>query len=126
VREPLYAALEDGREVAYRVLAGPPGPVFVHPPTGMVPIEVLEDDVPYERVLRALGRYGTVIVYDSLGKGASDPFDPDSDFYDEFADAFVAVLDASRVDAGWLVCELPGGQCRSDAIARTRLGTHER
>jgi pimeloyl-ACP methyl ester carboxylesterase len=77
--------------------------VLVHPPGGMAPIEVLEEDPPYERFLRTLGGYGSLLVYDFVGKGASDPFDPELDFVDQNADCFVAVLDACEIEKAWLV-----------------------
>ena len=98
-----FTALANGQEVAYRWLSQSAGPTFVHVPGGMVPIEVLEDDPPYERFLRALGDYGSLVVYDFVGKGASDPFDPDVDFVDQNADCFAAVVTACGVEAAWLV-----------------------
>jgi class 3 adenylate cyclase/pimeloyl-ACP methyl ester carboxylesterase len=103
VTETRFAALANGQEVAYRSLSRSPGPVIVHCPGGMAPIEVLEEDPPYERFLRTLGGYGSLLVYDFVGKGASDPFDPELDFVDQNADCFVAVLDACEIEKAWLV-----------------------
>lgn len=104
-----FTTLADGREVAYRWLSRSQGPAFVHVPSGMVPIEVIEEDPPYERFLRALGGYGNLVVYDNLGKGSSDPFDPEVDILDQNADSFTAVLDACGLDAAWLVLSGVGG-----------------
>lgn len=119
--ETQFAALETGREVAYKCLTHSAGPTLVHVPSGMTPIEVIEEDPPYERFLRTLGGYGSLIAFDHLGKGASDPFDPDLDFVDQLVDCFVAVLDACEADRAWLVVDDTAGA----PLAR-RAATHHR
>jgi pimeloyl-ACP methyl ester carboxylesterase len=79
------------------------GPAIVHVPGGTTPIEVLTEDPMYDRFLRTLGRYGRVIVFDRVGIGASDAFDPARQTVEQNGEALVAVLDAVGVDAAWIV-----------------------
>ncbi len=65
-------------------------------------MELLEDDPMYDRFLRALGQAGTLVLFDKPGLGASDPFDPDRDYFEQYADAYLAVLDALDARAAWL------------------------
>ena len=89
-----FAECSEGREIAYRVLSQTPGPLVVHAHQGDLAMEVLEDDPMYDRFLRALGQAGTLVLFDKPGLGASDPFDPDRDYFEQYADAYLAVLDA--------------------------------
>ena len=98
-----FARLDSGAEVAYRVMSERDGPAIVHVPGGTTAIEVLTEDPMYDRFLRTLGRYGRVIVFDRLGIGASDAFDPARPTVEQNGEAFVAVLDAVGVDAAWMV-----------------------
>lgn len=65
-------------------------------------MELLEEDPMYDHFLRALGQAGTLVLFDKPGLGASDPFDPDRDYYEQYADAYLAVLDALDARAAWL------------------------
>jgi class 3 adenylate cyclase len=97
-----FAEFSGGREVAYRVLSQTPGPLIVHAVQGDLAMELLEEDPFYDRFLRALGQAGTLVLFDKPGLGASDPFDPDRDYFEQCADAYLAVLDALDARAAWL------------------------
>ena len=103
VHEVCFAQLENGHEVAYRVVSDSDGPTIVHLFSGTAPIEVLSDDPMYDRFLRTLGRYGRLITFDPPGIGASDAFDPDRPLPEQIMDAYLAVLDAVGVQSAWFV-----------------------
>ena len=97
-----FAKYSEGREIAYRVLSQTPGPLIVHAHQGDLAMELLEDDPMYDRFLRALGQAGTLVLFDKPGLGASDPFDRGRDYFEQYADAYLAVLDALDARAAWL------------------------
>ncbi len=98
-----FAKLEDGTEVAYRLVSEGDGPVIIHATVGPWPLDLLSEEPMYDRFLRTLGGCGRLVVYDRPGLGSSDPFDPERDWIDQMSDACVAVLDAVGTDAAWLV-----------------------
>lgn len=98
-----FAQMSSGREVAFRTFGRPDGPLVVHTPYGLWPVELLSEDPMYDRFLRTLGSSGRVVVYDRPGVGSSDPLDPDRDWYGQHVDAYCAVLDALGAEAAWLV-----------------------
>ena len=91
-----------GTEIVYRVLSQTSGPLIVHAHQGDLAMELLEDDPMYDRFLRALGQAGTLVLFDKPGLGASYLFDPDRDYFEQYADAYLAVLDALDARAAWL------------------------
>ena len=98
-----FARLDNGSEVAYRVMSDADGPVIVHAPGGPWAIDLLPDDPMYARFLDTLGGYGRLVVYDRPGIGSSDPFDPDRDWLEQMAEARFAVMDAVESDRAWIV-----------------------
>ena len=100
-----FALTGEGREVAYLVLSEIDGPVIVHMHGGTAPIDILDEDPLYGRFLHTLGGYGTLVLLERPGIGASDMFDPDRDLLDQTAEAVVAVLDELRAEEAWLALD---------------------
>jgi class 3 adenylate cyclase len=98
-----FAPMADGREIAYRVISGGDGPLIVHTPGDLIPIDLLHEDPMYDRFIRTLATAGRLVLYDKPGAASSDPIDPDRNFFDEMTDAYLAVLDALHADAAWIV-----------------------
>jgi class 3 adenylate cyclase len=99
--------MPDGREIAYRVVSGGDGPLIVHTPGNLIPIDLLPEDPMYDRFIQTLATSGQLVLYDKPGVGSSDPIDPDSDIYDQLTDAYLAVLDALDADRAWVVDSRP-------------------
>ena len=102
-----FASMPDGREIAYRLVAGGDGPLIVHTPGNLIPIDLLPEDPMYDRFIQTLAMSGRLVLYDKPGVGSSDPIDPDSDLYDQLTDAYLAVLDALDADRAWVVDSRP-------------------
>jgi len=49
------------------------GPPLVYVPSQFIAITAMEDEPAYERFLSRLGAFSTVITFDRLGIGQSDP-----------------------------------------------------
>lgn len=98
-----YALADGGVSVAYRVLeaeAGVDAPRDVVLVTGGVfPIEILEDDPGFARLLEGLRGLGRVIVLDRRGIGLSDPIlDWERPVLDQWADDVAAVVAAAGAE----------------------------
>ena len=97
----LYAKTDDGTHVAYRVLGADPSSdpardvVMVSP--GFIPLEVIEDEPGFARLLDGLCALGRLIVFDRRGVGLSDPVpDWERTVVDQWTDDLAAVVDASE------------------------------
>lgn len=96
-----YAVTEDGAHVGYRVLEPeePSELEIVMVSGGMIPLEVMEEEVGFARMLEGLRGFARVIVFDRRGVGASDPvIDWERPVLEQWADDLRAVVDASTRD----------------------------
>jgi class 3 adenylate cyclase/pimeloyl-ACP methyl ester carboxylesterase len=67
---------------------------------GLIPIEVVEDDPGFVRLLDGLRSIGRVVIFDRRGVGLSDPItDWTRPVLDQWADDLAAVVEASEVAA---------------------------
>lgn len=103
VGEVQFATTAEGREIAYRVMSEGDGPLIVHTGAGPYPIDLLDEDVMYDRFLRTLGLAGRLVVYNRPSTGSSDPLDPDGGFFEQMTEAYLAVVDALGADKAWIV-----------------------
>lgn len=97
-----YAQSGDGAHVAYRVfdadVQSGVGNDIVMVSGGLIPMEVIEDDPGFARLLEGLRSLGRVVVFDRRGVGVSDPIvDWERPVLDQWADDVSAVVDASGV-----------------------------
>jgi len=111
VTEVLFARADDGTHVAYRVLdadasAGSARDVVLVP-TGLIPLELYEEEPGFARLLDGLRSLGRVIVFDRRGLGLSDPIsDWTRPVADQWAEDLAAVADAANAhDIVLVACE---------------------
>jgi len=102
VSEVEYARSDSGAQIAYRVfdadLGGGDGHDIVMVSGGLIPMEVIEDDPGFVRLLDGLRSLGRVVVFDRSGLGVSDPIvDWARPVLDQWADDLYAVVEASGV-----------------------------
>jgi pimeloyl-ACP methyl ester carboxylesterase len=100
-----YAASQRG-QVAYQEFGK--GPVLVLVPPLAQHIEMMWEQPAFWRPLQRLASAFHVVVFDKLGTGLSDPAPERPDLHDRL-DELRAVLDAARVDHGWLLGLSEGG-----------------
>lgn len=97
-----FAKLDRGGEIAYRELSESAGPPIVHFYTATAAMELLDEERMYALMLQTLGTAGRLIVFDKPGIGASDPLDETDDYLEQLMGAYLAVLDATGIEAAWL------------------------
>jgi class 3 adenylate cyclase/alpha-beta hydrolase superfamily lysophospholipase len=103
VTEVQYARAEDGTHLAYRVLKadgpGDGGRAIVMVPSGLIPIDMYEEEPGIARMLEGLRTIGRVVMFDRRGLGLSDPIlDWDRPVLDQWAEDVTTVIEASGVD----------------------------
>jgi class 3 adenylate cyclase/pimeloyl-ACP methyl ester carboxylesterase len=96
----LFAQAEDSMHVAYRVLEAEPsavsGPDIVMVSSGLVPLEMFEEEPGLARLLDGLRALGRLIVFDRRGVGLSDPIhDWERKINEQWTDDLAAVVEAS-------------------------------
>jgi class 3 adenylate cyclase len=100
VTDVLYAKADDGTHVAYRVLGAEPDAEVVRDIVmvsgGFIPLEMMEEEPGFLRLLDGLRSLGRLIVFDRRGIGLSDPVpDWERTVVDQWTDDLAAVVDAS-------------------------------
>jgi class 3 adenylate cyclase len=101
-------ARHDGKSIAYAVFGA--GPVDVLLGQFWCPIDLMWELPQLASFLDELGRMARVIVFDALGKGASDGLPhPDAATIETYGDATLAVLDAMHVSRVVLFDTTGGG-----------------
>jgi class 3 adenylate cyclase len=102
--------------LAYRVWGE--GPPVVWLPSQFIPILAMDEEPAYERFLSRLASFSTLIAFDRLGIGSSDPIHPDRPpSIGEWVTELLSVLDAAAVDRAYLVAHLGGGMTAVRAAA---------
>jgi class 3 adenylate cyclase len=97
----LYAKADDGTHLAYRVLDGDPtadpARVVVMVTAGLIPLEMMEEEPGFARLLDGLRGLGRLIVFDRRGIGLSDPVVHwDRPIIDQWADDLAAVVETAN------------------------------
>lgn len=102
-----YAAHGD-THLAYRVWGE--GPPVVYLPSQFIPVVAMDEEPAYERFISRLASFSTLIAFDRLGIGLSDPI-PSEDHatVDRWAAQVLSVLDAAGVDRAYVLATLGGG-----------------
>jgi class 3 adenylate cyclase len=100
-----YARHGDGH-LAYRTWGN--GPPLLWVPSQFIPISAMDDEPAYERFLMGLASFATVIVFDRLGVGLSDPM-PEAPTIDDWTAQLVSVITAAGFDAAFLLAHGFGG-----------------
>jgi class 3 adenylate cyclase/alpha-beta hydrolase superfamily lysophospholipase len=103
VTEVQYARAEDGTHLAYRVLEadgpGDGGRDIVMVPSGLIPMEMFEEEPGIARLLEGLRTIGRVVIFDRRGIGLSDPIvDWDRPVLAQWAEDVTTVIEAAGVD----------------------------
>jgi class 3 adenylate cyclase len=102
-----YASHGD-THVAYRTWGT--GPPVVWLPSQFIPVMSMDEEPAYERFLLRLASFATVIAFDRLGIGLSDPIPPDQPpTVEEWAEQCVSVLAAAGFDRAHLLAHGGGG-----------------
>ncbi len=96
----LFAQAHDGTHIAYRVLDADPSADTARDVVmvggGFFPLEMMEEEPGFARLLDGLRALGRLIVFDRRGVGLSDPVpDWERTVVDQWADDLAAVVDAS-------------------------------
>jgi class 3 adenylate cyclase len=92
-----YAEQRDGKCLAYEVFGRGPSDILVF--QAACPIDLLWELPQLASFMETLGGFARVIVFDSLGHGASDPIsDRESATLERQCDDALAVLDAAHAD----------------------------
>ena len=90
-----YAPHRD-RHLAFRTWGE--GPPLLYVPSQWIPISEMTDEPEYERFLQGLASFATVIAFDRLGVGQSDPMDGPPTV-DDWVDQMESVLAGAGVDS---------------------------
>ncbi|MEY2477202.1 MAG: hypothetical protein QOG87_2517 [Actinomycetota bacterium] len=102
-----YAAHND-THLAYRTWGQ--GPALLWLPSEFIPVMSMDDEPAYERFLLRLAAFGTVIAFDRLGIGLSDPMPSgERPTAADWAAQCLSVLDAAGVERAYLVAHGGGG-----------------
>lgn len=105
----------DGPSLAYQVFGD--GPPLVMAPSVPSHLDLMWVDPGYSQVLRRLGSFARVLLFDGRGMGLSDPVDHVPTL-EEAADDIEAVMDAAEVRRGVLFAG--GSTCPSAALFAAR------
>ena len=93
--------------LAYRVRGE--GPVLVWLPSNFIPIDAMAEEPSYERFLDRLAAFSTLITFDRLGVGLSDPIPSgEPPTIEDWADQVVSILDAAAAGRAWLLANAAG------------------
>lgn len=114
--------LGDGREIAYRVMSNTDGPALLHTSSPTFAMEMLVEDLMYERFLLTLDQCRRLVLFDKPGTGASDPSDSDRGYFEQLEEAYLAVTHSIGVPAAWLVVAASGTTTalRGSTLERSR------
>ncbi|MEY2474934.1 MAG: hypothetical protein QOG87_249 [Actinomycetota bacterium] len=94
--------------LAYRVWGE--GPPLLWLPSQFIPVVAMDEEPAYERFLSRLASFSTLIAFDRIGIGLSDPIEPDNPpSIEEWAAEILSVLDAAGTDRAHLLAHLGGG-----------------
>lgn len=104
-----------GASIAYQVFGS--GPPLLMAPLLPSHLDLMWIDPGFTQVLRRLGSFATVVVFDPRGLGLSDPVDHVPTL-EEAADDIAAVLDAARVER--TVIYASGLACTGAALVAAR------
>jgi class 3 adenylate cyclase len=105
----------DGPSLAYQVFGD--GPPLVVAPSVPSHLDLVWVDPGYSQVLRRLGSFARVVLFDPRGMGLSDPVDHVPTL-EEGADDIEAVMDAAEVPRAVLFATV--GSCPSAALVAAR------
>jgi class 3 adenylate cyclase len=105
-----------GAHLAYRVWGD--GPPLVYVPSQFIAITAMDDEPAYERFLRGLGAFASVITFDRLGIGQSDPM-PDAPTLDDWQAQIESVMIAAGYESAFILAHAFGG-IPAIALAATR------
>lgn len=98
----------NGAHVAYRTWGE--GPALLWLPSEFIPVMSMDDEPAYERFLAGLASFGTLIAFDRLGVGLSDPMPThEKPTTADWAAQSLAVLDHAGVERAYLVAHGGGG-----------------
>jgi len=92
--------------LAYRTWGD--GPPLVYVPSQFIAITAMEDEPAYERFLSRLGGFATVITFDRLGIGLSDPM-PAAPTLEDWTAQIENVITAAGFDSAFLLAHAFGG-----------------
>jgi len=92
--------------LAYRTWGD--GPPLVYVPSQFIAITAMEDEPAYERFLSRLGSFATVITFDRLGIGLSDPM-PDVPTVDDWTAQIESVMTAAGFESAFVLAHAFGG-----------------
>lgn len=113
-----YAAHGDAH-VAYRTWGE--GPALLWLPSQFIPVMSMDDEPAYERFLLRLAAFSTVIAFDRLGIGLSDPIPSgERPTVKGWAAQCLSVLDAAEADRAYVVAHGGGGMPAVMLAARHR------
>lgn len=109
-----YATHGDAH-LAYRSWGS--GPPLLYVASQFIPVVAIDEQPAFRRFVEGLARFATVIAFDRLGVGLSDPM-VDDPTVDDWADQLVAVLDASGHESAHLLAHAWGGLATVTLAAR--------
>jgi class 3 adenylate cyclase len=95
-----------GAHLTYRLWGEGPPLLYVH--SQFLPLAAIDEEPAYERFIARLAAFATVIVFDRIGVGLSDPMIEDPTI-DDWAAQLETVLDAVGADSGYLLGHGWGG-----------------
>src|SRR5688572_20299579 len=86
------------------------GPAVLWLPSQFIPISAMDEEPAYERFISGLASFSTLIAFDRVGIGHSDPIRADTPpTVESWADEILSVLDAGDVERAHLLAHLGGG-----------------
>ena len=95
-----------GAHLAYRTWGD--GPPLLYVPSQFIPITAMDEEPAYERFLNRLASFATVIAFDRLGIGFSDPMS-EPPTMDDWTAQIESVMQAAGFDAAFLLAHAFGG-----------------
>jgi pimeloyl-ACP methyl ester carboxylesterase len=120
IPETRYAVTEDGAHIAYQVVGkGPVDLIFVH--SFVTHIELFWELASFEQLIRAVGSFARVILFDKRGVGLSDRLSSSLPTLEARMDELRAVLDAAGSERA---LDEPGRSPR--AVPRSEKGGIDR
>jgi class 3 adenylate cyclase len=84
------------------------GPPLAYVPSQFIAITAMEDEPAYERFLSRLGEFATVITFDRLGIGQSDPM-PDVPSVDDWTAQIESVITGAGFESAFILAHAFGG-----------------
>jgi class 3 adenylate cyclase len=102
----LRYAEHDGAQLVYRMWGE--GPPLLYVSSQFIPITAMDEEPAFERFIAQLASFATVIAFDRLGVGLSDPMHDDPTVEDWSAQ-LESVLDAAGFESGFVLGHGWGG-----------------